>query len=164
MRVVIMSGAQGAGKSHFVNSLYGSVVVCSADHYFIDETGKYNFDFRKLGEAHGQCLRKFVAILLDRQCDVLVVDNTNAFDTEIAPYYALAAAYGIKPELVTVKSKAEPGTPEYDEWLAAAKQRNLHGLDEKAIAIKDGQVRARKLPPFWDMELTEVESKTVIEE
>ena len=47
------------GKSTIVNilkTIYSkSVVVCSADNYFIDSQGVYQFNRSKLGEAHRTC-------------------------------------------------------------------------------------------------------------
>jgi hypothetical protein len=47
------------GKSTLVNilkRLYSkSVIVCSADNYFLDSQGVYNFSRDKLGQAHHVC-------------------------------------------------------------------------------------------------------------
>lgn len=55
----LMRGLPGSGKSTLVNLLEriyaGSVAVCSADHYFIDSHGVYNFNRDKIGDAHRVC-------------------------------------------------------------------------------------------------------------
>ncbi len=55
----LMRGLPGSGKSTLVNilkRLYSkSVVVCSADNYFLDSQGVYNFNRDKIGEAHRVC-------------------------------------------------------------------------------------------------------------
>jgi hypothetical protein len=48
-----------SGKSTLVNilkRLYSkSVIVCSADNYFLDNQGVYNFNRDRLGQAHTVC-------------------------------------------------------------------------------------------------------------
>jgi hypothetical protein len=79
--------------------------------------------------------------------DTLIVDNTNTSAIEIAPYVALAAAYGVKVELVTVL---------IDPNVAA--QRNTHGVALQGCQRMDAAIRSRQLPPFWDVKLTVVEN------
>eukprot|EP00939_MAST-03C_sp_MAST-3C-sp1_P004425 g4425.t1 len=78
--VFIMRGIPGSGKSYLAKSIaaeHENSVVCSADDYFIDEkTGKYNFDFRKLQQAHAQCMTRYLDALLARS-PAIIVDNTH---------------------------------------------------------------------------------------
>jgi predicted kinase len=147
--VIILSGVPGSGKSHYIKKqIQGNVLVCSADHYF-EKTGSYVFDPSKLGQAHGECLRKFAANVSDEEGNpngTLVVDNTNTSAIELAPYVALCQAFEVECELVTVLC---------DPDIAAA--RNLHGVPGHAIARMDKAIRSRTLPPFWDVKLTTVE-------
>jgi predicted kinase len=141
-KIVLMSGVPGSGKSTYTSTLKGEVVVCSADHYFMVD-GEYRFDFTKLGAAHGACLRKFTETLREARADVLVVDNTNTSELELAPYVALAAAYSAPVEIVTVLC---------DPAIAAA--RNTHGVPEAGVRRMDAALRSRELPPFWNVKLT----------
>jgi predicted kinase len=125
MRVVIMRGIPGSGKSTYTAKLGGAYVV-SADHFFM-EGGIYKFDATKLQEAHGACMRNFVKIITTPDWSrgyypVVVVDNTNITVLEVAPYAALALAYGHEVEVVTVSA---------DPYVAAA--RNSHGVPEPKV-------------------------------
>lgn len=152
MKVIIMSGVPGSGKSTFTKSLKGDVVICSADNYFLDENGVYNFNPSKLGEAHGSCLHRFTRNLItmrDRtwaKDTTLVVDNTNTSALEMAPYVALAAAFEVECELVTVLC---------DPHKAHA--RNTHGVPLQGVLRMDAAIRSRELPPFWNIKKTVVE-------
>jgi hypothetical protein len=157
MRVVILSGISGSGKSTIAMALAtnpenGKVWRCSADDHFVDEDGVYKFDFTKLGDAHAACMFKFADLMHEEKMgtggvvDTLIVDNTNTSAVEIAPYVALAAAYGVKCEIVTIL---------IDPVVAA--QRNLHGVPEAGCKRMDAALRGRQLPPFWDVKLTVVE-------
>lgn len=149
MRVVILSGISGSGKSTIAaalaaNAENGKAVICSADDFFMQD-GTYKFDFTKRGAAHAACLRKFVALITECENDI-VVDNTNTSAVEIAPYVALAAAYGVECEIVTIL---------IDPVVAA--QRNTHGVPEAGCKRMDAALRSRQLPPFWNVKLTMVE-------
>jgi len=120
MTAYIMVGPSGSGKSTWIkNNLSEEIRVCSADHYFMDN-GEYKFDFRKLGEAHGECLRSFIqgcAAGLDVVCD-----NTNTTIEDIAPYMAVAAAYSQQVEVVLFNVPPE-----------VCAERNSHGVPFSAI-------------------------------
>ena len=136
----------------------------SADHYFINpQTGKYEFDPSKLGEAHGQCLRGFAGAVAQAPQSVtilrgipgagkstwvrdnepnldMVVDNTSITVVEIAPYFALALAYGVPCEVVTIMADPE-----------VAARRNSHGVPASTVQrmaetlTKENQ----NFPRFW---------------
>lgn len=164
-RIVLLSGIPGAGKSFYlaerfgaapvyrggsvVGHLPGGVLVASADALMLDQDGVYRHDPSKLGEAHNACVRAlFFAInvaLLTHSADAsaaveaFVIDNTNTTALELAPYVALAAAFAIPCELVTL---------ECDPEVAAA--RNTHGAPREAVLAMHAALQARVLPAYWD--------------
>ncbi len=151
--VIITSGIPGAGKSTWIrkNTNPWMTEIFSADDYFINESGRYVFRGEKLAEAHAQCLRTFTErlIALSRTesdcCPVtLVVDNTNICPWEIAPYYSLAAAYGIPVRIVRLL--ADPDK---------AHSRNIHGVEHEKISKMKEKLCGNPLPSFWNV--TEVE-------
>ena len=128
MRVVILSGIPGSGKTTYANNLRGHVVKCSADDFFY-RNGSYHFDPSQLGRAHGECLKKFAGNLAKPDSvkpDFLVVDNTNTTTLELAPYVSLAMAYGKFPELVTFLVNYKLGA-----------KRNKHNVSEDACRIME---------------------------
>jgi predicted kinase len=145
-RVLILAGVPGSGKSTYVNNLgLTRESVVSADNYFVGSDGEYRFDPTKLGAAHGDCLRGFVAALHQGMATV-VVDNTNTTVIEMAPYVALAAAYGYAVEIVRFAC---------DPAVAAA--RNVHGVPERAcraMAERLERTFQEGLPPFWNVTVT----------
>ena len=146
MKVIILVGPSGAGKSTYIaNYMRGRSefsMVCSADHFFVDAAGKYNFDRNKLGEAHAACMRSFVEEVRNPLGDVVFVDNTNTTKEELAPYIAVSRAYGVEPEIVVLGLDVEPSV------LAA---RNLHGVPEAACKRMQDNVRwmTSHWPPHW---------------
>ncbi len=147
MKVVILSGIPGSGKSTYVKSLLAgnhnlNVVVCSADDHFMKD-GEYKFDFRLIGEAHGACLRKFNKAIYEAtypQIDYLIVDNTSTTPIECAPYIALAMAYNVGIEIVQFNCPAEIGF-----------MRTEHGVPLKSCYHYRDNIDnfQRDMPPFW---------------
>lgn len=81
--VIIMCGIPGSGKSYTVGKIkehYESknieVVVCSSDHFMMNDKGEYDFHPSKLAYTHKQCQEKFCNSLLKDNI-VVIVDNTN---------------------------------------------------------------------------------------
>jgi len=121
MKVIIMRGLPGSGKSFFAKNLGGENVIVSADDYFL-HNGRYEFVPSKLGEAHAFCMRSFIDAIHNNVVDNVIVDNTNIRQWEIHPYYLVAQAYGLPVEIVTVNCNAEK-----------AFGRNQHGVPLAAI-------------------------------
>lgn len=142
LKVICLRGVSGAGKSHYLEKHFPDAVVCSADHYFINEDGDY--EFKDPDIAHGKCLRKFIEIIQsnfhgDRNDSVLVVDNTNIALAQLAPYYEVAKAYGYSSEIIRIVC---------DPIVAAC--RNKHGVSLEKITEWDS--RFEDLPYYWSPE------------
>jgi len=126
----IMIGVSGSGKSTWAEDKvreFERAAICSADQYFMQE-GNYLFDYRGLGKAHGQCLRNFIDAC-QKEYDGVVCDNTNTTVEDIAPYMAVAQAYGYTVEVIHMEA-----TP------AVAAIRNSHGVPLKAIQGMDSRI------------------------
>ena len=124
-RFIIMRGLPGAGKDTYLKDLSKDedFVVCSADDFFM-ENGSYNFDPRKLGEAHEYCKKKcFGAAKLGKS---IAISNTNVKHWEYEFYIMLGEHFGYEVEIHSV---FDGGCT--DEQLAA---RNLHGVPVESIA------------------------------
>lgn len=148
MRVMILRGASGSGKSTYAKGIAATAKdmgerceVVSADSFFM--VGDfYQFDPAKLAEAHAQCLRKFVSLLILSAgifADTIIVDNTNTTIVEMAPYYALASAYGAALiEIVTLEAPSE-----------VCKMRNVHSVPDFAIERQLSNIERQDIPSFW---------------
>lgn len=148
MRVIIMQGVPGSGKSTLAREFAAnakSVKVVSADHYFEElGGGTYAFDPSKLGEAHGQCFRRFIAAVQEG-VETVIVDNTNTTATEVAPYVLGGEAHGYKVEVIRVTC---------DPDVAAA--RNTHGVPVHAVRAMASRIASCQMPPWW--KVTEIQA------
>ena len=93
VRLVIVRGAPGSGKTAFAKSLEGFSLV-GADQYFTDEHGVYQFERDKLHDAHAWCFNMADALL--ESGNRVVVSNTFTRTWEIEPYIVLSEEHDIK--------------------------------------------------------------------
>lgn len=94
--VVILRGMYGSGKSTFANELVFQAIsnsltacVCSADHYFTDVFGQYNYSGNEIEDAHAYCLHRF-HMAFEEPYSLIVVDNTNLAMDDFRAYYDFA--------------------------------------------------------------------------
>ena len=113
MKVILMRGLPGSGKSTWIEENAPGAVVCSADHYFQTPKG-YVFDATKLAHAHHDCMIKF---MVSMGAPLIVVDNCNLTTKNLAPYVDLALAHDYDVEIHTMTTPAE-----------VAMARQLHGV------------------------------------
>lgn len=142
MKVYIMRGLPGSGKSSWVKNFCPTDTVCSADH-FHTVNGEYRYDPKNAGAAHGACLRQFVRAL-DVGTDVLVVDNTNTTAVELAPYVRLCEAFGIEYEIVNIACD-----------FATACERNIHAVPPATIWNMHQNLMTERIPPYWKQTFVE---------
>ncbi len=145
MNVVILRGIPGSGKSTWAERQQGRKIICSADHFHI-VNGEYLFNPAKAGEAHNDCLHKFLSFAMEAsegrgRTDLLIVDNTNTTAWEISPYYRLAEVYGLSVSILNF----------YCEILTSF-QRNIHKVPIKTIAAIHRNMLVEVLPSHWKQE------------
>jgi len=137
----LMRGPPGSGKStvvHRLQTLYPDVVVCSADNFFVTSDGSYQWDHRKLSDAHQACQMK--AQEAAKRGQNIVIDNTNIRRWEMSEYYRIAGDNGYTVIVII------PQTP----WLLDPTQlvrRNKHGISPKMC--QDKVDTFRKTHPFY---------------
>lgn len=120
--VYIMRGVSGSGKSTRAKELtrgQPNTYVCSADDFFM-KNGKYEFDQRRLTEAHAWCKGRFHAAL-ELGVGTIVVDNTNTQKWEYQPYVDAAAQAGYEVKIERVGELDETN-------LRVYANRNKHGV------------------------------------
>lgn len=98
----IVRGLPGSGKTTLAERI--APIVCSADDYFTDENGRYNFDPRRLRHAHDYCLRK-TRKALSAGVDAVAVANTFTQSREAKKYFEAAEDYGYSVFVVECQSQ-----------------------------------------------------------
>lgn len=103
----IIRGLPGSGKSYMIDEMkvnFSEYVVCSADHFFMDNKGFYRFDPRRIAEAHEQCKIKALQ-MMDCRFSVVFIDNTNIRKWEYELYKEMAKAFGYQ---IVIKEADSP--------------------------------------------------------
>ena len=128
-QVIILVGASGCGKSTWAQAYIDGVqrleletkaTVVSADHYFTQPDGSYQFDGSKLATAHAQCKKNFI-LALQESVDLVIVDNTSTRKWERQDYVQEALNHDYSVWLSVFDTPAE-----------VCAKRNTHGVSLEA--------------------------------
>lgn len=143
MKVDIICGISGSGKSTYAKNL-GADIICSVDDYFVNAEGEYEFNHAMVEQAHKKCLRLYASVIVSPpdSASHVVVDNANTMITAVAPYAALARAFDHDLEITIL---------ECDPVVAA--RRNIHNVPLADIMaqfhrIKELQAQLSKWWPY----------------
>lgn len=143
LRLIILRGLPGSGKSHYIETeLPSSAVVCSADHFFEDITKNYVFNPANLAEAHAMCQCKALTAMANNE-PLVVIDNTNSRLWEFGIYKTMAITFGYDMEIKNIGGRS------YED-VRRFHKRNKHGVPEEAIL---------KMAYRWEKLGEEVESQ-----
>lgn len=128
--IFILRGLPGSGKSTLANQLTEKIpnlIICSADDFFLNTSGEYEFNAEKRGEAHKVCQEKAKKACIDSRN--IVIDNTNIRKWETKYYFDLAKEFDYLTILL------EPET-EWKRDADALSKKNKHHVRIIGIRIK----------------------------
>lgn len=124
--LTLVRGLPGVGKTTYATTLAkeSGGVVFSADDYFVDADGNYNFNLYRLAAAHEDCESKTISALQRGNTNIFVA-NTFSRPWEMMPYFDAAVRFSTPLTIVTLTCDLT------DEQLEA---RNVHGVPAEKIA------------------------------
>lgn len=122
--LILVRGLPGSGKSTLGEVILytpnNSMKPLSADDYFTDKDGNYNFDPTKLREAHNDCQQRCANLMMNSVVRV-VVSNTFTQEWEMEPYFEMAKRYGYRVHTIVVENRHGG--------------ENIHGVPEDKLEI-----------------------------
>lgn len=96
--MILVRGLPGSGKSTVAKTLIGFYMHVETDMFWINDQGGYDFDPKRLGEAHSWCQNKAVE-LMSAGFNV-VVSNTFTTKKELLPYFEMAKEFDCVPQVI----------------------------------------------------------------
>lgn len=107
--LILLRGIPGSGKTtlgHVILKWMSSDTtdVLSADDFFMDEKGNYNFDITKIKEAHNDCQVR-CANKMKNEFSKIVVANTFTQEWEMKTYYEMAERYNYRVHSVIIENR-----------------------------------------------------------
>lgn len=103
--LILVRGVSGSGKSTLAKLIVGdSSKVLSADDYFTNEIGEYNYDILKRNDAHEQCQWRCLSKMTDGE-SIIVVANTFTQEWEMSTYYKLAERFKYRVHSIIVENR-----------------------------------------------------------
>lgn len=142
MKVIIMQGQPGAGKSTYLRNQHPEAKICSANDFFTDITGNYKFYASGIREAHNQCIRDFL-FLVQKKENHVAVDNTNVKLWELSTFVHIGAALGFDVHVIRCVCSFE-----------TALSRVQYDISKKAVKVMTNTME-RPLE-FWPCSYTEI--------
>jgi uridine kinase len=107
--LILLRGLPGSGKTTLGEVILQSNQgarpdIISADNYFMDDKGNYNFDPTKLKEAHNNC-QQICADRMRLEFSKVVVANTFTEEWEMKPYFEMAERYNYRIHTIIVENR-----------------------------------------------------------
>lgn len=107
--LILLRGLPGSGKTTLASIILqcpgvNAPDILSADNFFTDDNGNYNFDSTKLKEAHNSCQLK-CAERMKLEVSRIVVANTFTEKWEMEKYYEMAERYRYRVHSVIVENR-----------------------------------------------------------
>ena len=107
--LILLRGLPGSGKTTLANIILqqpnnNPQEVLSADDFFENKDGEYNFDVTKLKEAHNYCQFR-CSERMRQQKSRIVVANTFTQEWEMDEYFKMAERYNYRVHTVIVENR-----------------------------------------------------------
>jgi len=138
-RATVYCGLPGSGKSTLARQVKGAMVIESDDYWYVD--GEYVYDIERAGEVHSLNIVRWIDLCRTGFHNIACA-NTNITIAEIAPYVAIAAAYGYEVDIVRVQVS-----------LATSKSRNTHDVPEEILEKMYNLFLHVEYPSWWNIRI-----------
>jgi predicted kinase len=121
--LILLRGLPGSGKTTLAKIILqlrstDEPEILSADDFFEDKEGEYNFDPTKLKEAHNYCQFRCSERMRQQKAKI-VVANTFTQEWEMDEYFKMAERYNYRVHTVVVENRHG--------------NENIHGVPEDKL-------------------------------
>ncbi len=130
--MIILRGLSGAGKTTWQRIHRPRVVICTTEAFF--KPGDRTLQF---SHASAACFKAAIQAV-ESGTPSIIIDNTNTSVAEVAPYVALAEAFGYSWSVLTIHADIDRA------W-----NRNVHGTPWSSMARMKARMDAFDPPTWW---------------
>jgi predicted kinase len=107
--LILLRGLPGSGKTTIAKILLqlkstDEPEVLSADDFFINENGEYDFDLQKIKEAHQYCQFRCSERMRQQKAKIIVA-NTFTQEWEMDIYFEMAKRYNYRIHTLIVENR-----------------------------------------------------------
>lgn len=105
--VYLLRGVSGCGKTTLAKELESQLEDCvaiSADDFWYDREGNYNFNINDLRKSHEYCRQEFTENVVKGKTSI-ILHNTSTSENEIEFYMDLAREYCYKVVSLVVENR-----------------------------------------------------------
>jgi len=104
--LILVRGISGSGKTTLAEALadYSDGSVNSADNYFYNADGEYNWEARLLPMVHAKCLKQ-TELDMAKGISPIFVANTFAPERELRPYIEAGEKYNYRIFTIIVENR-----------------------------------------------------------
>ena len=140
--MILVRGLPGSGKSTIAKTLIGFYMHVEADMFWINDCGEYDFDIKRIGEAHSWCQNRVYELMAAGFS--VVVSNTFTTLKEMAPYFEMARDFDCVPQIIACQGQ----------------YGSIHGVPDEAVTrMRDRFVW--DVSPLYDLESTFWQDRTL---
>lgn len=127
-KLIIMRGIPGSGKSTRAREIAKADItlkscICSTDDFWLRPNGVYDINLKFIREAHAWNLDRAKKAMLDKDTNLIIIDNTNILVDHFKGYVDFAKSNEIEIECVSTYIKGLTNS-EVEE----IGKRSVHGV------------------------------------
>lgn len=150
-KLLLLRGAPGSGKTTLARTMFDTWKHFCADDFFVDSDGKYNFNPKRLQDAHDWCFNNTKDALA--RGENVVVHNTFRTLGELNRYNPFVSIADVKIYRVVSQFTSEHNVPNYVmkkhleeyEFCPAETEVKLNLDTKKIVFCRDGDYKNPKL-------------------
>lgn len=133
MKVIIMRGLPGSGKTAYIDKWLGDNPISKLD-WLVVSVSQHVLEAKRKGDTammgRGKAFKEFISAEVFRNYSVIFIDGVNAFPSDYMPYVTYCMGYDIPFEVWRMDASIERCAAILDAERRHVKQSDLRNMDK----------------------------------